>query len=295
MWIFPAVEQLLVATLILVYQCIRDINKLHPFLRRFSLFNWLILHFITVPYYSVMRLYFIILSLPLLASCSLLRPGGLAGKTSPMSMAQAIDHNRKPRKFLDDISVTPEKTRVTFVAQVDQGNASAKGGPLANTTNNEFSSITANKDRARSIDPSRLTGLQRKYAELMNVEAESLPSLSLLLALEEWYGTPYLWGGSSRSGVDCSAFTQAIYQAVYGVTLPRVSRDQHSRTRRIGITELQEGDLVFFNTRGRGVSHVGVYLGNHKFAHASSHKGVMVSDLYENYYAKRYLGAGRWE
>lgn len=75
--------------------------------------------------------------------------------------------------------------------------------------------------------------------------------------------------------------------------LPRVSREQYRISRKISTTELQEGDLVFFNTTGRGVSHVGVYLGNNKFIHASVSKGVMVNDLFENYYLKRFVGAGR--
>ena len=67
-------------------------------------------------------------------------------------------------------------------------------------------------------------------------------------------------------------------------------------SRKLSTTELQEGDLVFFDTRGGGyVSHVGVYLGNNKFIHASVSKGVMVNDLFESYYMKRYVGGGRIE
>jgi lipoprotein Spr len=127
------------------------------------------------------------------------------------------------------------------------------------------------------------------------VGGQSLPALSILLALEEWYGTPYLWGGTTHRGIDCSAFTQAMYQSVYGVTLPRVSKEQHRVMERISLTDLREGDLVFFNTRGRGVSHVGMFLGNNKFAHASTERGVIITDLYEPYYIKRFLGAGRWK
>ncbi len=85
-----------------------------------------------------------------------------------------------------------------------------------------------------------------------------------------------------------------MYQSVYGISLPRVSKEQHRVMQRISLTDLREGDLVFFNTRGRGVSHVGMFLGNNKFAHASTERGVVITDLYEPYYIKRFLGAGRW-
>ncbi|MFM7672872.1 MAG: C40 family peptidase [Bacteroidota bacterium] len=240
-----------------------------------------------------MRYTFLVISLFSLSSCSLIRQSAVKEGAGSLSMAQAIEYNRQPRKFLDDISVTPEKTRVTFVAQVDQTENAR--GPYAGGLNSDNSSITGEANRAKNLDLSKLSGLQIKYAKLMDLEAGALPSLSILLALEEWYGTPYLWGGSTRRGVDCSAFTRAMYQSVYGITLPRVSRDQHRGTQRVQITNLQEGDLVFFNTRGSGVSHVGIYLGSNKFAHASSAKGVTISDLYEKYYIKRYLGAGRWK
>lgn len=137
------------------------------------------------------------------------------------------------------------------------------------------------------------TPVQFKYSLLMDTEVESLPNKSLLDAVDEWYGVRYRVGGTSKSGVDCSGFTVAVYAAAYGMMLPRVSRDQYQLSRKISTTELKEGDLVFFNTNGRGVSHVGVYLGNNKFIHASVSRGVMVSDLFETYYLRRFVGAGR--
>ncbi|MBE2230010.1 MAG: C40 family peptidase [Chitinophagaceae bacterium] len=148
---------------------------------------------------------------------------------------------------------------------------------------------------ARTPEVETATPVQFKYALLLDTEVESLPEKSLLEAVDEWYGVRYRLGGSTKNGVDCSAFTMAVYSAVYGMMLPRVSRDQYQKARKISTTELKEGDLVFFNTRGRGVSHVGIYLGNNKFIHASVSSGVMVSDLFDNYYLRRFIGAGRMD
>ena len=150
-----------------------------------------------------------------------------------------------------------------------------------------FSSIAAEVESASAV--------QLKYAVLMNTEVESLPSKSLLEAVDEWYGVRYRTGGNTTSGVDCSGFTVGVYAALYGMSIPRVSRDQYRVSTKLSTTELAPGDLVFFNTTGRGVSHVGIYLGHNKFIHASVSKGVMVNDLFENYYLKRYIGGGRIE
>lgn len=137
------------------------------------------------------------------------------------------------------------------------------------------------------------TALQFKYAVLMNQNVEDLWNTELLQFIDEWYGTRYRYGGNSRAGIDCSAFTCQLSTAVFGKTLPRTSREQYDQCQHIPPGQLQTGDLVFFNTRG-GVSHVGIYLLNNKFVHASTNAGVVISDLSDDYYRKRYLGAGRY-
>lgn len=131
-----------------------------------------------------------------------------------------------------------------------------------------------------------------KYAILMNVPVEDLNNLKLYSFLHEWYGTPYKYGGASKKGIDCSAFTLFLYDIVYNIKIPRTSREQFSFLKRIGRPDLTEGDLVFFKEKTR-ITHVGVYLGNNKFAHASTSRGVMISDLDELYFSRRYAGAGR--
>ena len=137
--------------------------------------------------------------------------------------------------------------------------------------------------------------LQFKYAILMDLPVEELNNSNskLLEFIEEWYGVPYHFGGSSKDGIDCSAFSGSLMATVFGVGLPRMAKDQYKVCRRISKIDLEEGDLVFFHTTRRGVSHVGVYLGNNKFVHASLNYGVTISDLGDGYYARKLIGAGR--
>jgi cell wall-associated NlpC family hydrolase len=137
--------------------------------------------------------------------------------------------------------------------------------------------------------------LQFKYAILTNSPVEELTNQRLLSFMDHWYGVPYHYGGTSEEGIDCSAFASQLISDVYNVNqLPRMSADQFKSSRRVPRKDLREGDLVFFHTLGRGhkVTHVGVYLYNNRFVHASV-AGVQISDLGEGYYMRHYVGAGR--
>lgn len=133
--------------------------------------------------------------------------------------------------------------------------------------------------------------LQFKYSLLLDVEVELVKNVGLFRIIDGWYGVRYLFGGSTKRGIDCSALMQVFFTALYGIALPRTAKMQYDFSRRISRTELKEGDLLFFNTRG-GVSHVGMYLANNKFVHASA-RGVAISDMFDPYYAARLIGAGR--
>ena len=112
-------------------------------------------------------------------------------------------------------------------------------------------------------------------------------------SFQKYEGTPYRWGGTEPGkGVDCSGFTSGVYQD-QGVNIPRTSRDQYKVGEEVSKDELQFGDLVFFDTLGKGVSHVGVYTMDNQMMHASSTKGVTEVDMNTDYWNKRYIGARR--
>ncbi len=117
----------------------------------------------------------------------------------------------------------------------------------------------------------------------------------LIMEIIKYLDTPYKFGGSSLNGIDCSAFTQSVYQDALNINLNRTARDQFNQGKVVANREeLQFGDLVFFNTRRRvRPGHVGIYIGDGLFAHASTKGGVMISSLDEDYYSKRFMGARR--
>jgi cell wall-associated NlpC family hydrolase len=135
----------------------------------------------------------------------------------------------------------------------------------------------------------------KKYTAKLGFEVDRTCNLKLLDEVIDWWGTPYKYGGESKSGADCSGFVQMVFLKVYNKKLPRTTKDQYQFCRKINKSHLKEGDLVFFETGGKGISHVGIYLKDEKFAHASSSKGVMVNGLDEAYYDKAYRGGGRVE
>ena len=115
----------------------------------------------------------------------------------------------------------------------------------------------------------------------------------MLLDIISFLKVPYRYGGSTRDGIDCSAFTSLIFASVASVALPRSASEQYRVGDRIAKPRLRFGDLVFFHTRGRRVSHVGIFLENDIFVHASVSEGVTFSSLESKYYKTRYAGARR--
>jgi len=197
-------------------------------------------------------------------------------KTSATSNASAPQKKQSANSiFLDNISVTPGGGRTSVL-----------------NTNSNQPSYTARK-AADNFDIESAQAVQIKYATVLDVPVEDLNNIALLQDIDYWWGTKYCMGGSTQNCIDCSAFTQTIIRDIYSIQLPRTAEEQFNAAAPVNYAELQEGDLVFFQTTGRTISHVGIYLTNNKFAHAATSGGVMISDLNEEYWKKRYRAAGR--
>jgi lipoprotein Spr len=210
-----------------------------------------------------------------LAACNVFRPASRSSDNLSSESSSTKNGYSNPR-FIEDIS-TEAKTPASKPTET----------PLyRNTSAKTTIPISGNEE---------YDSLQFKYAILTNSPVEELNNPRLLLFMDQWYGVPYHFGGKTKDGIDCSAFACQLIAEVYNISqLPRMSADQYKATRRIPKKDLKEGDLVFFHTLGKGhkVTHVGVYLYNNRFVHASV-AGVQISDLGEGYYLHHYVGAGR--
>ncbi len=206
-----------------------------------------------------------------LSSCAFVKSG-----FQPKPAANKIVQEQNQSPFIEDIEIKPE-TSVAETRLLEENNQTvfqAKNIATGNTFLESFSII------------------QFKYAIRLDVPVENLLNLNLYHLIEDWWGAPYRMGGMSKRGVDCSAFVQTLMLGAFAVQLPRTAREQYRASSWVAANHLQEGDLVFFNTRG-GVSHVGVYLHNNRFVHASTSSGVMISSLNDSYWSRKFIGGGR--
>lgn len=130
------------------------------------------------------------------------------------------------------------------------------------------------------------------FAGVNSVEAASVTD-EIVETGKSLIGVPYAWGGTTTKGFDCSGFMRYVYSNE-GIKLPRVASEQYKVGESVSKSELIPGDAVFFETYKKGASHAGIYIGDNKFVHASSSKGVTITSLDSSYYKKRYLGAKRY-
>ena len=136
------------------------------------------------------------------------------------------------------------------------------------------------------------------YRNLMNKEmppdryGNHMMTRNILKTAYSMLGVPYMFGGTSPGGFDCSGFVCYVFGKA-GISLPRMADTQYDAVTHIPRGNLRTGDLVFFETYCPGPSHVGIYVGDGKFIHASCSKGISVAEVFTGYWGARYLGAGR--
>ena len=145
----------------------------------------------------------------------------------------------------------------------------------------------------KSVSTHSTVSVTKKYSELLGVDEKNISNLKLYNFIDEWYGAPYQYGGKSKSGVDCSGFTSILFKEVYEKNISGSSSSIYNQCEKISKSDLREGDLVFFKIETKDVSHIGIYLQNNKFVHASTKAGVMIDDLAEDYYKKYFEGGGK--
>ncbi|HKG69026.1 MAG TPA: NlpC/P60 family protein [Segetibacter sp.] len=239
------------------------------------------------PNMKLTRLIYSLLCVGLLSSCSdskELTSRENSATTRPFQKSIA-----KKVKFLD-MSVSPGQV-VTSKHDKSPSLPSSDRRKMQRDLYNASKRSSSNN----ALDIERADFLQLKYAIVLDATVEKLTNVNLLKSIDEWWGTEYCMGGSTKNCIDCSAFTQMMMQNVYKITVPRTAQAQYKLSKQINLEDLNEGDLVFFRTNGgHNITHVGIYLLNNKFVHASTTKGVMVSDLNDIYWKPRYKGAGRY-
>ena len=174
--------------------------------------------------------------------------------------------NKGNIRFIDDVNLSPSNNRQIKIVSGD-----------------------------RNMSQSGLSDeILDKYASMIGLMPRAMSNYILYKFIDDWYGVKYCYGGGDKTGIDCSAFVQKVYEDVFCTNLVRTARDQFHSCKMIwDIDNLIEGDLVFFKTKGKRITHVGIYLANNFFVHASTTGGVMISSLKESYWSKRYAGAGK--
>jgi lipoprotein Spr len=131
------------------------------------------------------------------------------------------------------------------------------------------------------------------YSQVFGIDITEILNPVLYETIENWLGTPYRYAGNTLQGIDCSGFVNKIYENVYCSLLSGNSASLFKKVKHLPKDKLREGDLVFFRINRRNISHVGVYLGNNRFVHASRSSGVIISSLDSPYYKKYFVKGGR--
>lgn len=186
--------------------------------------------------------------------------------------------------------LSPELYRYTK----QKGNIKFMDGVTVGGGGNQMAVTSRKPSPLQPATPNVSEEILSKYSTMMGLFPKEMTNYILYQFIDDWYGVRYRYGGTDKSGIDCSAFVQRLYEQVYNTEVVRTARNQFHSCRMVwDLDKLQEGDLVFFKTRGKHISHVGIYLYNNYFVHASSSSGVMISNLADSYWQRKFAGAGK--
>lgn len=222
----------------------------------------------------------------------------------PKFMADVyIPPHAAPATAPKPLAKAPEIKTVIPTAEVTDNSAPEESEPVAAAPEQRVTIIhlpPKNKP-TKDTEPIKPTGANddthnicSKYADLLGISPGDISNSCLYEFIEKWYGANYKLGGTDTDGIDCSAFAQRLYNDIYGIDLTRTAKEQFSSCKRLKHpTEAKEGDLVFFHVHSRRITHVGIYLANDYFVHASSSQGVVISNLKDQYWRKFFAGCGR--
>lgn len=214
---------------------------------------------------------------------------GCAATTAFSRFRPKGHEGKKNTNTLPDTLRNSVKKLMTVTASED---LDAMNDAMLENDDDEFDEVVSTKGYANKEE---LLSNLRKITGSSSISSSM--SSKILSEAVGYLNTPYKYGGTSENGIDCSAFTQKVFERSLELQIPRSTREQFQIGEKITKDDdLSFGDLVFFKTRKRSTpSHVGIYIGENKFMHASRKKGVIVSSLDEKYWTPRYIGARRLE
>lgn len=200
--------------------------------------------------------------------------------TGCSSLAQSTRYSKNPK-------AEKESTVTRFNHEVDSIQNASSNDPILEDELEDYEADSSQIDRKEILK--KFTLNENAIDNDFGTSKEKI-----LMEIIRWLNTPYKYGGSTNHGIDCSAFTSAVFKSSLNFNLLRSAREQFTQGE--DVDDLQFGDLVFFNTTRRvRPGHVGIYLGDNLFAHSSSKLGVIVSSLEEGYYNQRFMGGRRMD
>lgn len=187
----------------------------------------------------------------------------------------------------NNVTYDPATARQTIVLP-------SEPAPASDLASQRTVTKTVTKKEEPSLTNSMMEWVKDKYSCMIDVLPNQISNVMLYRFIDEWYGVKYRMGGTSKKGIDCSAFVQSLYKYVFGLDLVRTAWSQFQTAEYIkDPADLREGDLVFFKVKSSKISHVGVYLRNNFFVHSASSKGVSIAKLTSEYWSKYFAGGGR--